>query len=143
MFPVTEVVVPVMDCKAEDKRRTYTFAVRAVNIDQNNKMYMGQWSDPQVQDSCFDSGNQNNIPVLNFFLLKDKINVTKPNANKFVKGYILKEMNDVMWKNVDRYISTKSVSKKQALSQMFMSVKTVYYRHQQSRIVTKPKHHIH
>lgn len=53
----TELIIPVAECSADERRRTYTFSVRAVNINKRNEAFHGPWSEPQERDNCFDSGN--------------------------------------------------------------------------------------
>jgi hypothetical protein len=53
----TELIIPVAECSADEKRRTYVFSVRAVNINKRDEAFLGPWSEPQERDNCFDSGN--------------------------------------------------------------------------------------
>ncbi|XP_066996548.1 cytokine receptor [Anabrus simplex] len=47
--------IPIPDCKTEVPERKYTFMVRAVNIDHQNRTYHGVWSDPG-EINCYNSG---------------------------------------------------------------------------------------
>ncbi|XP_059488717.1 cytokine receptor isoform X2 [Neocloeon triangulifer] len=67
---VTELIVPVTDCSVDEKRRTYVFSVRAVNVDEHNQTFYGPWSEPQERDNCFDSGFSSlSITLLSVFIV--------------------------------------------------------------------------
>lgn len=52
---ITEVQLPIFDCKTAGQERRYQFRVRAVNIAVNNKHLKGPWSDAG-EGNCYSDG---------------------------------------------------------------------------------------